>query len=262
MEERKKLKAAGERLLQYMKQSGLAANAEKTNFVMFSKDSDTSIEVGNASVEKANEEKLVGVWLSGDLSWEKNLLEKEARLRQRIGLLRRLSWHFPREILLQCITPLLTSQLMYGLELMANPFRHRDKNQPNCPVITRLQRLLNEGVRASLGVKKIDKISESELMRRSGQLSVCDLAERAILGHSWSALSTKEREGCSELAKRIEWGQRERVTRQSKWRKVPPQTVEDTLVSKMGQGWNFLPEDIKCEEDQRVAKEKIKLLFQ
>ena len=105
------------------------------------------------------------------------------------------------------------------------------------------------------------KINESELMRRGGQRSVCDLAERAMMNHAWNSLSTQRRRESSELARRIQWGQRERVTRQSECESVPPQTLDNTLISKIGQAWNILPDDIKQERKHKTAKGRIKSLF-
>ena len=246
-EVRTKLRKAGKRLLAFMRQAGLAANAEKTNFVMFNSEGGP-LEVGDVLVERKKEEKLVGLWVSHDLSWEKNLREKEIKLHQRIGLLRRLSWHLPSHIMVKCISPVFTSSLTYGLELMADPFRHCDKNTSDCPVIKRLQKLMNEAIRAALRLRKTDKISERELLRRSGQLCVCDLAERALMNHAWNSVSTERRKESSELAQRLEWGQSGRVTRQSESKHVPPQTLTSTMVSKIGLAWNFMPEDIRTEK--------------
>ena len=256
-----KLSEAGQRILEYMRQSGLAANAEKTNFVMFG-DGMGSIAIGDVQVEKSKEEKLVGVWLSSSLSWEKNIQEVESCLKQRIGLLRRLSWHLPRDTMKKCITPMFTSKLAFGLELMTDPLKHQNKNEPNCAPIVRLQKLLNEAVRVSLGIRRIERVSENELMRRSGQISVCSMAARAIANIAWSSFSTQGKRDYSELAKRIEWGQRGRTTRQSDKEIVPPQTVKECLVSKVGQMWNLLPREIREERNKKSAMAKIKDLFQ
>ena len=255
-----KLSEAGKRILTYMRLSGLAANAEKTNFVMFGSGMGP-ITIGDVQVQQNKEEKLVGVWLSKCLSWEKNLQEVESCLRQRIGLLRRLSWHLPKETMLKCITHLFTSKLTFGLELMTDPLKHQDKNEPNCAVITRLQKLLNEAVRASLRIRRSERVSELELMRRSGQLTVCSMAARAIANHAWNSFSTQWRRDYSELTKRIEWGQRGRTTRQSDQEIVPPQSVKECLVSRVGQMWNSLPVEIKTESNKKKAMAKIKALF-
>ena len=162
----------------------------------------------------------------------------------------------------KCISPLFTAKLSFGLELMADPLKHKDSNQANCTVITRLQKLLNEAVRASLHIRRVDKVSEGELMRRSGQLSVCSMAARAMANHAWNSFSSQQRRDYSELARRIEWGQRGRTTRQSDQEVVPPQTVRDCLVARVGQMWNVLPEDIRVEKKKKTATTKIKAMFQ
>ena len=255
------LSVAAEKLLTFMCQSGLAVNEEKTNLIIFGQSGASSVKVGEAIIEERPDEKLVGVWLTKDLSWEKNFREQEQALLVRIGILRRLSWHLPRKTVLRCISPIFTSKLTYGLELMADPLKHYNQDQPKCSIIIRLQRLLNEAVRAALGLKRADKISEAELMRRSGQTRVAALAERALVNHAWNALASKERQSVSEVAKRVEWGQNTKVTRQTEANLIPPQSLKDTLVAKACKVWNLLPEDIKNEQSKTSVKSKIKCLF-
>ena len=81
------------------------------------------------------------------------------------------------------------------------------------------------------------------------------------MNHAWNSLSTQSRKESSELAKRIQWGQKERVTRQSELENVPPQTIDNTLISKIGKAWNILPDEIKQEKTHTTAKARIKSLF-
>ena len=252
------LSVAAERLLIYMKHSGLAVNEEKTNLVMFGSDGAAQVKVGKEMIKESPSEKLVGVWLTRDLSWEKNLREQEAALQGRIGILRRLSWHLPQKTVLKCIAPVFTSKLTFSLELMADPLKHYSNEHPKCTTIIRLQRLLNEAVRAALGLKRIDKVSEEELMKRSGQTKVAVLAERALVNHAWNALATEERRCVSEIAKRVEWGQTTRVTRQSEGNFIPPQSLQDTLVAKACKIWNILPENIKKETSKSTHLSSLK----
>ena len=258
----KLLTTAAQRLLKFMTQSGLAVNEDKTNLIIFGPAEACSVQVGEAFIEARASEKLVGVWLTSDLSWEKNLKELEEALQSRIGIMRRLSWHLPRRTVLKCITPIFTSKLTYALELMADPLKHCNYDLPKCSTISRLQRLLNEAVRAALGLKRVDRISEEELMQRSGQLKVSALAERALINHAWNALATEDRRSVSEIARRVEWGQTNRVTRQNQGiLTIPPQSLQNTLVAKACQVWNFLPEDIRSEQSKSAVKTKIKYLI-
>ena len=120
---------------------------------------------------------------------------------------------------------------------------------------------VNEAVRAALHISRVSKISEVELMRRSGQLSVSSMAARAVANHAWNSFSNLQKRDSSELFKRIEWGQRGRTTRQSDQEIVPPQTVGVCLVARVGQTWNLLPEEIRQEQKKNVATTKIKSLF-
>ena len=133
------------------------------------------------------------------------------------------------------------------------------KNKGNCSVITCLQRLLNEAVRAALRLHRSKHISEKELMTRGEQLPVAELAERALANQAWSALGMRQEN--SDIACRIEKGQVTRVTRQRQEERYPPQTVSDSLVARVSQMWNILPEDIKQTKVKSRAKAKIKEMF-
>ena len=163
--------------------------------------------------------------------------------------------------MVKCINPIVTSKLTYGLELMADPVKHYNKNKANCSVIIRLQRLLNEAVRAALRLNRSEHISEEELMRRGDQLSVAELAERALANLAWNTLGPCERHETSDIACRIERGQVIRVTRQRQDERFPPQSITDSLVSRVSQMWNILPDDLKQDKVKSSAKTKIKDMF-
>jgi len=110
-----------------------------------------------------------------------------------------------------------------------------------------------------LGVKREDKVSEQELLRRTGQMPVIDCAKRATMVLAWGALH--EGHQSNAIEQRIDWGQSTRPTRQSDNRKIPPQIVSDSLISRITVVWNSLGEQIKCESDRDKAKKMIRDIF-
>ena len=254
-----KLEAAAVKLLQFMSDSGLAANPEKTHFLMFGrKKGRTNIQVGEAIIEESSSEQLVGFTVSSSLSWKEHCENLERVLRGRVGILRRLSWHLPRNILLQCLNPIFNSKLMYGLEVITNPATYL--GQPQCKAIAKLQVIQNEAMRAVLGLRLTDRTKVEVLLQKCNQLSVHELALRATMGLAWNSLSSCARRKKIVAEERLRNWQMVRETRQSSQQTFPVQEVK-SLLSRLTIVWNNMPEDIRSEEQSSAAKKKIKSCF-
>ena len=254
-----KLEAAAGKLLQFMSDSGLAANPEKTHFLRFgSKKGHRSIKVGEAVIEESSSEQLVGFTVSSSLSWQDHFKNLEGVLKGRVGVLRRLSWHLPKNILLHCLNPIFNSKLMYGLEVITNPTTL--PGQPLCKVIAKLQVIQNEAMRAVLGLRLADRTKVEVLLQRCNQLSVHDLALRATLGQAWNSLSSVARRKKIDAANRLRNWQSVRETRQTSQETYPVQEI-NSLLSRLTIAWNGMPEDIRKEERSISAKRKIKSCF-
>jgi len=255
------LEEGASRILHYMKDSGLAANPEKTHFTMFSKTNQAPIRVGKALIPESNSEKLVGFTISKDFSWKPHVEELEKNLRSRIGILKRLTWHLPRETLLHCINPVFTSKLVTGLQLFTDPIAHTDSSQNNCAVLQRLQVLQNKAMRSVLQVRVSEKIPEQELLQRCRQSSVTCLALRATYNQSWAILSSQERRQMFGISERLSSWKGVRVTRQTYSDTFPEQSAKNSLLSRLAKCWNNMPTDIKNLQVKSAVKAKIKQLI-
>ena len=127
---------------------------------MFSRTLQEPIKVGGEIIKESASVKLVGFTLTKDLSWKKHLETLETELRNRIGVLRRLSWHLSRQTVIACLTPVFMSKLQYGLSLICDPHAHRI-----CTTTKHLQKLQNEAMRTVLGKRLVDEISEQSLLQ-------------------------------------------------------------------------------------------------
>ena len=196
--------------------------------------------------------------MTNNLSWQHHSEHLERVLRGRVGILRRLSWHLPRNILLQCLNPVFNAKLMYGLEIITNPTTL--PGQPQCKAIARLQVIQNDAMRAVLGLRLSDRTKVEVLLQRCNQLSVHDLALRATYGQAWKSLSSVERRRKIDAVKRLRNWQTVRETRQSSQETYPVQEI-NSLLSRLTSVWNSMPEDIRKEDQSISAKRKIKSCF-
>ena len=257
-EVREKLQKGATLILQYMRSSGLVANPEKTHFIMFTKANQEPLEVGHSLITESNTVELLGIRLSKTLSWQPHIAELEVELKKRIGILRRLSWHLPRKTMVKCLTPVFTSKLCYGLELITKPPVFTETEQQNCSFISKLQILHNDAMRAVLNIRRSDRISQKELLRKSNQLSVAELASRATTSLAYNFFSSNEAKCLNRVQERFDQWQVSRDTRQRE--AFPPQKMSDSLLARLAKCWNTIPEEIK-KEDKKKALKKIKQLY-
>jgi hypothetical protein len=83
----KGLEKAGEKILLYMKSNALAANEEKTKFILFGRKKAQSIQVGQSFLEESEAEELLRVKISKSLTWTKQAESLTLELSNRVGLI-------------------------------------------------------------------------------------------------------------------------------------------------------------------------------
>ena len=105
----------------------------------------------------------------------------ENELRKRIGIIKRLSWHFPGTVLTKMIEPLFSSKLSYGIELVGNCFDENDI------VLRKLHTLHRSAMKASLGIPTRHHPTDQDLFQQTGQRSVLQMARRAAANMAWKA---------------------------------------------------------------------------
>ena len=149
------------------------------------------------------------------------------------------------------IEPIFTSKLRYGLELICNSFDSGDT------VTRKLHGLHRSAMKASLGLKNWDHPSDFELLTRTGQKSVTEMVRIATASMAWHAGQDWDRYPLT--AGRIDKHLGQRTTRQTMQRSLPPQSLNtsESLISRLVEMWEEIPENVKSEQHWRVAKNMI-----
>ena len=259
-EVREKLEKAAANILAFMSATGLAANAEKTKFIMFSRSKETApLTIGGAKITEGQKEPLLGFTISKDLKWSQHFSCLSLELKKRTGLLRRLRYHFPLSILIQMMNSFFTSRILYGLEVYTNPLVELSGSGTDS-VIKQLQTLQNEAMRSILGLRRSNRVSQRELLLRTEQKSVLELSTAALARQTWNCLRGVRPDFlCERIEERIHV---DRTTRAASKCDFPSQGVQDCLISNMTKMWNKFPENIRKCDKQSSAKRAIKLLAQ
>ncbi len=250
-EVRKGLEVAAEQMLSFFQASFLAANATKTKFVMFGRKQEEPIKVGTSLIEESEAEELLGFTYNKALTWRHHVDKIETELRKRIGVLRRLTWHLPQKVLVKMVEPLFTSKLRYGVELIVNCLNDRDL------ALKKLHGLHRLAMKASLNIPNMSHPTDRELLQRTNQRPVLEMAIVATANMAWRAAQDWDRHPLTKG--RIEKHRTERQTRQLTQRTLPPQTVHTgtSLMQRLVEMWAKLPKDIKEESCEKKIKSKI-----
>lgn len=251
------LEKAADEILQYMKSNSLAANAEKTKFMMFGRKKGGSIRVGQAIVEESEAEPLLGVKINKNLSWTTQVEELKVELSKRVGIIRRLAQQLPRHTMLKVITPLFTSKLQYAIEIFTDPSSVVCGGRPKDSSLQGLQVLHNKAMRAALGKTSRDRSTTEELLALTGQPRVLETSLRAVIRAAKTHLGENEDKSVM-VSGRIRHSQTTRVTRNQEQGLLPSQDSSNTLVSTMATVWNYVPDKIKKEENPGKCKQEIK----
>ena len=124
------LEAAVDEVLLYMRANKLAANPEKTKFMMIGKKKAEKIRVGTEFIEESYAEDYLGVKISKNLTWTKQFEALKSELSKRIGIIRRLSHHLPKAAMKKVINPMFTSKVQYALAIQLVKYVRTKKKIP------------------------------------------------------------------------------------------------------------------------------------
>jgi hypothetical protein len=120
----------------------------------------------------------LGVDVSKDLKWNHHEEKMRTTLRQKVGLLRKLSFNLPRECLFKVFDGLIMSSVRYCM-----PVYHQTETAgPNAKA---MQVMINNAMRTVLGVKRSDRVPIKELLQKLNTLSYNQMGIQATLSLTW-----------------------------------------------------------------------------
>ena len=191
----KKLEGDAERILRFMASNYLSANAQKTGFMLIRGgrlSTERVIAVGDELIEEEANHRVLGIMVNNNLTWNEHVFAKGGLLssvNQRVGALRRLSYHVPRKFLPEIATALIASKIRYGIEIYGG-IRVKEED-PLSASSKDLQIALNEGMRVAVGVRKRDRVRIADLTKQTGIQSVNRMAAEASLSLIWRSINVE-----------------------------------------------------------------------
>ena len=130
-------------------------------------------------MKEENSQRILGVEVSRDLKWKTHEHNIHSTLRQRVLMLKKLSFNLPRDCLWRIIDGLIMSTARYCI-----PLYGQIKTQQTSTT-SAIQVQLNNAMRVALGVKRSDHVPIQELLDRTNCLSHNQMCAQATLSLTW-----------------------------------------------------------------------------
>lgn len=131
-------------------------------------------EIGGEELCSKDSDKLLGLEVSAALNWKIHGEKPSITLLKRIGLLRRIQYKIPREMLKIIDWAIFNSKIRYGIDVYMKP--RIDKDDSISKNLKKLQVLQNDMVRLICMKKRSDKVWMDDLRKQLGIMSVKQMA--------------------------------------------------------------------------------------
>jgi hypothetical protein len=102
-------------------------------------------------VEESEAEVLLGVKISKNLTWTKQVEKLRLELSRRVEIIRRLSHQMPRHTMMKVLTQMFTSRLQYAIEIFTDLSGAICEGRKQDSLLGTLQISQNKATRAALG---------------------------------------------------------------------------------------------------------------
>jgi len=190
---REKLKIEGEKVLRFFASNRLVANPSKTGLLIFRpnqaaiSESKVSIELGGENVTESTEQKVLGITISNDLKWSKQIEQIKNDCHYRLSILRRLRKYLSCRQLKTIAEGIIMSRLRYCLPVWGSEFVRFDESDPSRAVFHDLQVLQNDTLRIITGNKRSDRVRVQDMLTATNMLSMNQLAAYNALIEIWKS---------------------------------------------------------------------------
>ena len=180
-----------ESIMSFMSSNYLVTNKDKTKFLSFvpSRNEDycpREITIGGNNIIETSCEKVLGLYISNDLSWANHIQHTKASLRYKTCMLRRLARSMPEEHLRQLADGLILSKIRYGLSVYGGIVRTTE-DDPIDGMIHSLEVTVNDVMRITERVSLKDHVPIQDLRRRTNIPSVNQMTAQTIITDAWKA---------------------------------------------------------------------------
>ena len=193
---KEKLEEDAAKMIQFTSSNNLCINSDKTAFIC-SKTNAPNLTIGSDVVKPVEHTDLLGMTMSGDLTWTQQAEEVKKKLKQRIGILRRLKYNVPQSTMRIIAEAIFTSKLRGGIAVYCKP--RLKFCEPSNIMLRELTIIQNDMMRAITMTKHGARRSISSLREKTKTTSVNHLCCYHILMEVYNSISHGSSEHIKEL---------------------------------------------------------------
>ena len=254
------LEAKCEGLAEQADELELALNAKKTQLLVCGPGArsrppgDLGVTMSGSSLRPAKNLELLGLALDDRLSPAPGLVRLKGSLGRLVGTAKRTRPHLPPDVHLTMMQALVNGTTGAHASALA-PLRLGD--EPASEPQHQAQVRLNDAARATIGVRRADKLRVRDVLARAGFVSLNQACYRSAALLAWSAMSDSRHPLHSVLASRT-LDSRTRAAAAGELLPVPPRTAAVSVtVANAVRAWNS-SSDLRAAQSKGAAKAVIR----
>ena len=175
-----------------MASNSLVANSKKTGFLLIRNGKPSQLQhitVGDHIIQEETSHKILGLTVDNHLKWDCHVYGKNGVLssvNQRVGALKRLSYHVPKKYLPQFATATISSKIRYCISIYGSVRIEEQSSQDGQQ--KDLQVALNKAMRIVAGKKLSDRVSIRDLCEKTRMTSVNHMSALDKISLTWNSL--------------------------------------------------------------------------
>ena len=252
-------------VIEFFKNNNLVNNADKAALLYNSKGKGEIItleNIGGEELKSTYSEKLLGLHINSDFSWNTHVEKISIELKKRIGLLKRIKNRVPKDKLIIIAEAIFNSKIRYGVSVYLNPVYDSEdlKMKKISKNANSLQILQNTMIRTILGLSKKKHIDMMQVRNEMKMMSVNQICVYHTILEAFNVIWNSS----SEIIKN-KWANKIENTyslrSETKYDKIVPEKPMKKCTGFSYNGaklFNILPSNIKETTNPILFKAQIK----
>ena len=215
--------------------------------------------IGGEALVSKEKEKLLGLYISSDLDWKAHVEELCTKLKQRLGLLRRIRYKIDSDKLKIVAEAIINSKIRYGIAVYGQPKLCGE--DPQSVIMQKLQVIQNDMIRMVCGYKRGQHINMESLAKKCNIMSVNQMTVYHILLEMFNILHKNSSEELKRKILEVQTCQNYNLRSKENGDLRIPNPPKRNCVgfSYIGpKTWKLLPPDIKSITLEHLYKNQVK----
>ena len=215
--------------------------------------------IGGVTLTSKSSEKLLGLNVAANLTWDTHTEKLCIKLKQRLGMLKRIKRKIGRNKLKIIAEAILTSRIRYGLAVYGNPkFDFRSQEQSMDPNLQKLQVIQNDMIRLLNNYRRTDHIEMKTLREKMNIMSVNQLCVYHVALEMFNIVVNSSAERVKEKLILEENPSYQLRNRRNGEVRVPFKPAKPYFSYTGPKLFNFLPEELRKNTSPKSFKVQLK----